>query len=171
MNDFPFLIFTFYFLKTIQTHSFFQKLSAFNSLVRKFLLNKYYTLETLLYDIGKHFSLFFCFWGAALAAHGSSQARDPIRAVAAGLHHSSWQGQISNPLSKASDWTRILRETGSVCHHWATMGTLREALLKFHNQYILNSWWKSIPWRKWVFKNQAVWSKFLQSLDLSFLKQ
>ena len=71
-------------------------------------------------------------WGnglfrAARKAYGGSQARGPVRAVAASpataiamqdpshvciLHHSSQQGWILNPLSKARDQT-----------HWATRGS------------------------------------------------
>ena len=48
----------------------------------------------------------FWFWGAFLfllcraapVAYGSSQARGRIGTTAAGLHHSSWQHQILNPL-------------------------------------------------------------------------
>ena len=32
------------------------------------------------------------------------------------LHHSSWQRQILNPLSKARDWTYILMDTSRVCN-------------------------------------------------------
>ena len=39
------------------------------------------------------------------------------------LHHSSWQCQILNLLSKARDQTCILMDTSQVCYHWATMGT------------------------------------------------
>ena len=39
------------------------------------------------------------------------------------LHHSSWQWQILNPLSKARDQTIILIDTGWVHFHWATIGT------------------------------------------------
>ena len=49
----------------------------------------------------------FCLSRATHAAYGGSQARGPIRAVAArcSLYHSSWQCQIPNPLSKARDRT------------------------------------------------------------------
>ena len=43
----------------------------------------------------------FCLFRAAVAAYGCSQARGLIGATAAGLHHSSQQCQILNPLSKA----------------------------------------------------------------------
>ena len=47
----------------------------------------------------------FAFFRAAAAAYGDSQARGLIGAVATGLHHSSQQRQILNPLSKARDRT------------------------------------------------------------------
>ena len=40
------------------------------------------------------------------------------------LHHSSWQRQILNSLSKARDRTCILMKTSWVRHCCATMGTL-----------------------------------------------
>ena len=40
-----------------------------------------------------------------------------------GLHYSSRQQWILNPLSEARDWTHILVNTSRVCYHWATMGT------------------------------------------------
>ena len=68
--------------------------------------------------------VFFAISWAAPVAYRGSQARGPIRAVAAGLHttatatldpsrifdlhHSSRQCQILNPLSKARDRTRNL---------------------------------------------------------------
>ena len=39
------------------------------------------------------------------------------------LHHSSWQSWILNPLSKARDGTRILRDTSQICFHCTIMGT------------------------------------------------
>ena len=57
------------------------------------------------------FFFFFCLFAisrAASMAYGGSQARGLIGAVAAGLHHSSHQGQILNPLSEAMDQTRNL---------------------------------------------------------------
>ena len=40
-----------------------------------------------------------------------------------GLHYSSWQHQILNPLSGARDRTHILMDTGQVCFYCATRGT------------------------------------------------
>ena len=45
----------------------------------------------------------FCLFRAAPGVYGGSQARGPIRAVAAGLDHSSQQRWILNPLSVARD--------------------------------------------------------------------
>ena len=45
---------------------------------------------------------------ATPAAYGGFQARGLIRAVATGLHHSSRQCRIPNPLSKARDQTHNL---------------------------------------------------------------
>ena len=53
-----------------------------------------------------------CLFRAAPAACGGSQARGRIRAVAADLHHSSWQHWILNPLSAAGDQTQVLMDTG-----------------------------------------------------------
>ena len=49
-----------------------------------------------------------CVFRAAPTVYGGSQARGPIRAAAPGLHHSSRQCWIFNPLSEARDRTRIL---------------------------------------------------------------
>ena len=38
------------------------------------------------------------------------------------LHHSSWQRQILNPLSKARDWTCILMDASEIHFHWAMTG-------------------------------------------------
>ena len=72
------------------------------------------------------FVLFFHLFRAAPAAYGASQARGQIRAT--GLHHSSWQHWILNPLSKARDQTCILRDTSHFC--WATAGTLIVPILE-----------------------------------------
>ena len=42
------------------------------------------------------------------------------------LHHSSWQCQITDPLSKARDQTRILLDTSGVCFCCATTGIPKE---------------------------------------------
>ena len=82
---------------------------------------------------------FFFFWllRATPVTYGGSQPRGPIRAVAAGLHHSnsnarsescldlhpsSRQCWILNPLSEARNQTSILLGAGQVHFHCATMG-------------------------------------------------
>ena len=80
------------------------------------------------------FFLFFflLFLGPHLLAHGNSQARGWIGAVATAtrdpsgicdLHHSSRQGQILNPLSEARNRTCILMDTSLVHYLWAMTGT------------------------------------------------
>ena len=54
-----------------------------------------------------------------------SQARGGIGAVAADLHHNSWQHWILNPLGEARDQTRILMDTSRVYYH-CTMTELPE---------------------------------------------
>ena len=80
---------------------------------------------------------FFCLFGAAPVAYGGSQARDLIRAIAAGLphshshtrseprlwHHSSGQCWILNPLSEARDGTGNLMVLKRIRIHCTTMGT------------------------------------------------
>ena len=68
-------------------------------------------------------SIYLLFFRAASTAYGSSQARGHIGAVAAGLHHSSWQHQILDPLSKARDGTHILLDTSQIRFCCATMVT------------------------------------------------
>ena len=75
---------------------------------------------------------FFAFFRAALEAYGGSQARGQIRAVAASLHHShsnrdlsgvcdlhhsAWQCQIFNPLIKTRDQTHILMDPSRIGFH------------------------------------------------------
>ena len=78
------------------------------------------------------------FFRATPMAYGDSQARGQIGAVASGLHHttatldlshvcnlhhSSQQGWILNPLSKAKDWTRNLVVPSWIHFCCATTGT------------------------------------------------
>ena len=91
-----------------------------------------------------YFFFFFCFFRALPAAHGGSQARNWIRAVAAGLYYSHsntgcelclWptpqlaQHRILNPLSEARDQIRIIMDTTQARYLWATMGTSWKTLL------------------------------------------
>ena len=61
-------------------------------------------------------------------AYGSSQARGPIRAIAASLHHSSRQHWILNPLSKAGDQTRDLMVPSGIRFRCAMTGTPKSPL-------------------------------------------
>ena len=45
------------------------------------------------------------------------------------LHHSSWQLQILNSLSKARDWTHNLMVPSQICFHYAVMGTPHRPVL------------------------------------------
>ena len=68
--------------------------------------------------------ILFCLFKVPPVAYRSSQARSPIGAVAASLHHShgsaiseprcSWQRHILNPLSKARDQSCILMDATHV---------------------------------------------------------
>ena len=69
------------------------------------------------------FGFCLCLFRAAPEAYVSFQARGRIRGAASGLHHSSWQHRILNPLSKARNQTHVLKDTSPVCYRWATMGT------------------------------------------------
>ena len=69
----------------------------------------------------------FCLFRAAPAAYGSSQARGPVGATAAGLHHSHSRSEprlrptpqlrplwIFKPLSEARDQTCVLRDASQI---------------------------------------------------------
>ena len=92
--------------------------------------------------------LFILLFRATPMAHGSCQARDQIRATAAGLHHttatrdlrclsdphySSQQRQIPNPLRKARDRICILMDTSWSCFRCAITGTPRIMYFKITN--------------------------------------
>ena len=69
--------------------------------------------------------LFFCFikphsWHMEVLRLG---VKLQIRAIYAGLHHSSWQHWIPNPMSKARDQTRIFMGTNQIHFHCASKGT------------------------------------------------
>ena len=86
--------------------------------------------------------------------YGSSQARDRIRAAAAGLCHSHWgntgselhlqttrslwQCQIFNPLSEARDQTHILMDTSQVLNPLSHNGnsSLRSFIYFFYFLFI-----------------------------------
>ena len=64
-----------------------------------------------------------------LAYTTAAITRDPSHVCH--LHHSSWQRQIPDPLSKARDQTRILMDTSWIHFCCATVGTQKSKLLKF----------------------------------------
>ena len=66
--------------------------------------------------------LLFFFFSAVPMSYGSSQARGHIGTVAAGLHHSSWQYWILNPLNKVRYRTCVLIDTGQICFRQVTLG-------------------------------------------------
>ena len=72
----------------------------------------------------------FYLFRAAPVTYGGSQARGLIGATAAGLHHSSRQRRVLNPLSEARDGTHNLMVPGWICFCFATMGT------PYFNSYI-----------------------------------
>ena len=98
----------------------------------------YFCLRTFIFIyLFIYFYLLFCLLRATPAAHGGSQARGPIGAAVASLHHShsnpshicnlhhsSWQCQILNPLRKAKDQTRNLMVPRQICFHRAMTRTL-----------------------------------------------
>ena len=59
---------------------------------------------------------------AAPTAYGGSQARGLIRAVAAGLHHSSQHCWILNPLSEARDGIHNVMVPSWICFHCGKTG-------------------------------------------------
>ena len=95
-------------------------------------------------SIGTDIYIFCLFFSLTPVAYGGSQARGRIRAVSAGLHHSSQQRWILNPLSEARDWTCIPRYASQIHFCWATMGT-PGAVLIFDSQ--LRKWnWLLLTW-------------------------
>ena len=57
-----------------------------------------------------------------LPAYATATASQDLSCIG-DLHHSSWQLQIPNPLSKTRDQTHILVDTSRVHFHWAMTGT------------------------------------------------
>ena len=62
---------------------------------------------------------------ATPTAYGGSQARGRIGALVAGLHHSSWQHRILNPLSEARDQTHNLMVPSWIHFRCTKTGTPR----------------------------------------------
>ena len=89
-------------------------------------------------NYAKSLFIYFLSFRAAPGAHGGSQARGWIGAVApayatdtatpdpnciCNLHHSSRQRRILNPLTKARDRICVLMDTTTkICFRWATTG-------------------------------------------------
>ena len=97
---------------------------AFQSVDSSFHLSKH--LQPLWEDKDDDVWFFFFFFGlfrATSKANGSSQAKGPMGAIAAGVRHSSRQHQILNLPRGARDQTHILMDTSQVHYHWATTGT------------------------------------------------
>ena len=67
-------------------------------------------------------------------ACGSSQPRGWVGAAGAGLHHSSWQCRVLNPLR---DRTRVLMDTDLVRYHCAMMGLQSLCPLTSHSPFPL----------------------------------
>ena len=57
----------------------------------------------------------FLLFRAAPVAYGGSQVRERIGAAAAGLHHSSQQRRILDPLNEARDRTCVLMDAHQIC--------------------------------------------------------
>ena len=87
-----------------------------------------YTLVKYIYFIYIYF--FSLLFRAAPVAYGGSQARGLIRAVAAGLPHSSQQRRILNPLSEAGDQTCISMDASRI--HFPCTMTVSPIFLFFH---------------------------------------
>ena len=85
----------------------------------------------------------FCLFRATPVAYGSSQARSQIRAAAAGLHHSSQQPRILNPLREARDGTHILMVTSQVCYRRVTRGAPQWFKCKCAEKKAQLLWWKN----------------------------
>ena len=86
------------------------------------------------------FLFFFAFSRATPAAYGGSQARGLIGVVAVGLHHSSQQHQILNPL------TCNLMVPGQIHFCWATTGTPTDLFLsKVHVYWTIDL--RELKWK------------------------
>ena len=92
------------------------------------------------------FFLSFFFWSfflfrATPVAYGGSQARGLIGATTAGLHHSSQQCQILNPLSKARNQTCNLMVPSQIHFCYAMTGTLNICFYCFRVYYVQKFLW------------------------------
>ena len=66
-----------------------------------------------------------------------------------GLHHSSWQHRILNPLSDARDRTRNLMVPCQIHFHCAKMGTPKTIYLKLMNLVLFCVWEDERVWAHW----------------------
>ena len=99
----------------------------------------------VLHGVYMYIYLFIFLFTAAPVAYGNSWAQGQIRAVVEAytiatatpdlsyicdLHHSLWQCQILNPVSKAGDWTQILMDTCQVLHLLSHNGNSQRFFIK-----------------------------------------
>ena len=129
-------------------------MQGFNS-VRSSNWNIHFWKEKSINNLFLFSFLFFFFFSllfrASRTAHGSSQARDVIGAIAASLHHSHsntgyepclWPmlrymaTSDPQPLSQARDRTHILMVTTQVCYCWATWKLLNS--LQLHSVFMVS---------------------------------
>ena len=69
-------------------------------------------------------------WELQLPAYTTATATWDLSCIC-NQHHSLWQHQILNPLSKARDRACTLMDTSWVCYCRATTGTLAAPLISF----------------------------------------
>ena len=87
-------------------------------------------------------------WELQLPAYATATATRDLSRVC-NLHHSSWQRRILNPLSKARDWTSILKDTTQVRFCWATMGTSKIWLFEYVSpSFSPQSVYRTVPFIK-----------------------
>ena len=106
--------------------------------------------------------LIFLFFRAVPAAYGGSQARDQIRAIAAGLHHNSQQCWILNPLSEAKDQTCILMLVRFLSSEPLWWELKKNFLILIES---LRSLWSTLP----HFLNLSLWQPPIHPLSMSQL--
>ena len=107
------------------------------------LLTRHLFLFSFLFSF---FFFFFCLFAiswAAPPAYGGSQARGPIGAVAAGLHHSSQQRRILNPLSKVREMNLSPHGYKSglllLSHNGSSLSFLLLAITNYFNSWVSNN--------------------------------
>ena len=124
----------------MKKHGTFHKFACHSCTGSTLIFTALFNFSTCAAEVSTVLTIFFLF-RAALVAHGISQARGWIGAIAATLHHShgnSRQRWILNPLRKARDWTPVLMDTSRVCYCWAIMGTPYKNQLRFSHGYNLS---------------------------------